>query len=202
MTRQKFYVVWKGNKPGIYQSWERCQNEIKNVKGALFKSFSDEAEAKKAYEQGYETYKKTLDFIDISDGPELNSISVDAASSGNPGTMEYQGVNTNTKEVLFKMGPFNNATNNIGEFLALVHGIAILEKDLKKRIIYSDSVTAMSWVRKKRCQTKLKRNDENEEVFILIDRATKWLKENNYSATIRKWETKKWGEIPADFGRK
>ena len=202
MTRQKYYVVWKGNKPGIYQSWERCQNEIKNVKGALFKSFSDEAEAKKAYEQGYETYKKTLDFIDISDGPELNSISVDAASSGNPGTMEYQGVDTNTKEVLFKMGPFNNATNNIGEFLALVHGIAILEKDLKKRIIYSDSVTAMSWVRKKRCQTKLKRNDENEEVFILIDRATKWLKENNYSATIRKWETKKWGEIPADFGRK
>ena len=202
MTRQKYYVVWKGNKPGIYQSWERCQNEIKNVKGALFKSFSDEAEAKKAYEQGYETYKKTLDFIDISDGPELNSISVDAASSGNPGTMEYQGVDTNTKEVLFKMGPFNNATNNIGEFLALVHGIAILEKDLKKRIIYSDSVTAMSWVRKKRCQTKLKRNDENEEVFILIDRATKWLKENNYSARMRKWETKKWGEIPADFGRK
>ena len=202
MTKQKYYVVWKGNNPGIYQSWERCQNEIKNVKGALFKSFSDEAEAKKAYEQGYETYKKTLDFIDISDGPELNSISVDAASSGNPGIMEYQGVDTNTKEVLFKMGPFNNATNNIGEFLALVHGIAILEKDLKKRIIYSDSVTAMSWVRKKRCQTKLKRNDENEEVFILIDRATKWLKENNYSATIRKWETKKWGEIPADFGRK
>ena len=202
MTKQKYYVVWKGNNPGIYQSWERCQIEIKNVKGALFKSFSDEEEAKKAYEQGHETYKKTLDFIDISDGPELNSISVDAASSGNPGIMEYQGVDTNTKEVLFKMGPFNNATNNIGEFLALVHGIAILEKDLKKRIIYSDSVTAISWVRKKRCQTKLKRNDENEEVFILIDRATKWLKENNYSATIRKWETKKWGEIPADFGRK
>ena len=202
MTKQKYYVVWKGNNPGIYQSWERCQIEIKNVKGALFKSFSDKEEAKKAYDQGHETYKKTLDFIDISDGPELNSISVDAASSGNPGIMEYQGVDTNTKEVLFKMGPFNNATNNIGEFLALVHGIAILEKDLKKRIIYSDSVTAMSWVRKKRCQTKLKRNDENEEVFILIDRATKWLKENNYSATIRKWETKKWGEIPADFGRK
>ena len=34
------------------------------------------------------------------------------------------------------------------------------------------------------------------------ERATKWLKENNYSATIKKWETKKWGEIPADFGRK
>ena len=116
--------------------------------------------------------------------------------------MEYQGVDTETKEVLFKMGPFNNATNNIGEFLALVHGIAILEKDLKKKIIYSDSITAMSWVRKKRYQTKLSRNKENEEVFILVDRAILWLKENKYSAIIKKWETKNWGEIPADFGRK
>ena len=134
--------------------------------------------------------------------PKLNSISVDAASSGNPGLMEYQGVDTNTKEILFKMGPFNNATNNIGEFLALVHGIAILEKKSDKKIIYSDSITAMSWVRKKHCQTKLKRNEKNEEVFVLVERAIKWLKEYNYSIIIKKWDTKNWGEIPADFGRK
>ena len=151
---------------------------------------------------GYDEYKKNSVKDHVLEGPELNSISVDAASSGNPGIMEYQGVDTETKEVLFKMGPFNNATNNIGEFLALVHGIAILEKDLKKKIIYSDSITAMSWVRKKRCQTKLGRNKENEEVFILVDRAIVWLKENKYSAIIKKWETKNWGEIPADFGRK
>ena len=148
MSKQKFYVVWKGNNPGVYQSWEKCQNEIKNVNGALFKSFASLEEAKKAYDQGYEEYKQSLDYKNISDGPELNSISVDAASSGNPGLMEYQGVDTNTKEILFKMGPFNNATNNIGEFLALVHGIAILEKKSEKKIIYSDSITAMSWVRK------------------------------------------------------
>ena len=151
---------------------------------------------------GYDKYKENSEKDNVIDGPVLNSISVDAASSGNPGVMEYQGVDTETKEVLFKMGPFNNATNNIGEFLALVHGLAILEKDLKKKIIYSDSITAMSWVRKKRCQTKLIRNKENEEVFILVDRAILWLKENKYSAIIKKWETKNWGEIPADFGRK
>ena len=151
---------------------------------------------------GYDKYKENSEKDNVIDGPVLNSISVDAASSGNPGVMEYQGVDTETKEVLFKMGPFNNATNNIGEFLALVHGIAILEKDLKKKIIYSDSITAMSWVRKKRCQTKLVRSKENEEVFVLIDRAILWLKENKYSAIIKKWETKNWGEIPADFGRK
>ena len=202
MSKQKFYVVWKGNNPGVYHSWEKCQNEIKNVNGALFKSFASFEEAKKAFDQGYEEYKQSLDYKNISDGPELNSISVDAASSGNPGIMEYQGVDTNTKEILFKMGPFNNATNNIGEFLALVHGIAVLEKKSEKKIIYSDSITAMSWVRKKHCQTKLKRNEENEEVFVLVERAITWLKENNYSIVIKKWDTKNWGEIPADFGRK
>ena len=202
MGKQKFYVVWKGNNPGVYQSWEKCQNEIKNVNGALFKSFNRLEEAKKAYDQGYEEYKHSLDYKNISDGPELNSISVDAASSGNPGVMEYQGVDTSTREILFKMGPFNNATNNIGEFLALVHGIAVLEKKSEKKIIYSDSITAMSWVRKKHCQTKLKRNEKNEEVFVLVERAITWLKQNNYSVIIKKWDTKNWGEIPADFGRK
>ena len=202
MSKQKYYVVWKGNNPGVYKSWEKCREEIKNIKGALFKSFGDIEEAHKAYEMGYDEYKKNSLKNHVLDSPELNSISVDAASSGNPGIMEYQGVDTKTKEVLFKMGPFNNATNNIGEFLALVHGIAILEKDLKKKIIYSDSITAMSWVRKKRCQTKLTRSKENEEVFILVERAILWLKENKYSAIIKKWETKNWGEIPADFGRK
>ena len=202
MNKQKYYVVWKGNNPGVYKSWEKCQYEIKNIKGALFKSFGDIEEAQKAYEMGYDKYKKNSEKDHVINGPVLNSISVDAASSGNPGVMEYQGVDTETKEVLFKMGPFNNATNNIGEFLALVHGIAILEKDMKKKIIYSDSITAMSWVRKKRCQTKLVRSKENEEVFALIDRAILWLKENKYSAIIKKWETKNWGEIPADFGRK
>ena len=202
MSKQKFYVVWKGNNPGIYQSWEKCQNEIKNINGALFKSFTNLEEAKKAYDQGYDEYKQGLDYKNVLNGPELNSISVDAASSGNPGIMEYQGVDTNTKEILFKMGPFNNATNNIGEFLALVHGIAILEKQSTKKIIYSDSITAMSWVRKEHCQTKLIRNKENEEVFVLVERAIRWLKENNYSVMIKKWNTKNWGEIPADFGRK
>lgn len=202
MGKQKYYVVWKGKKPGVYDSWQKCQEEIKNIKGARFKSFDDIKKADNAYSIGYDEYKKTNPIINEGDGPNLDSISVDAASSGNPGKMEYRGVDTKTKKVLFKMGPFNNATNNIGEFLALVHGVAMMEKESDKKIIYSDSITAISWVRKKRCQTKLKKNKENEEVFDLIARAILWLKKNNYSIIIKKWETKLWGEIPADFGRK
>lgn len=202
MNNKKFYVVWKGENPGIYFSWTECQNEIKNVKGALYKSFKNLEEAKDAFSNGYENYKKSKNIKNLENGPDLNSISVDAASSGNPGLMEYQGVDTKTKEVLFKMGPFKNATNNIGEFLALVHGIAMMENQKKKKIIYSDSITAISWVNKKKCQTKLKRNQENKDVFVLIERAILWLKKNNFSVKIKKWETKLWGEIPADFGRK
>ena len=202
MNNKKFYVVWKGENPGIYFSWSECQNEIKNVKGALYKSFKNLEEAKNAFSIGYEDYKKSKNIKNLDNGPDLNSISVDAASSGNPGLMEYQGVDTKTKEVLFKMGPFKNATNNIGEFLALVHGIAMMENQKKKKIIYSDSITAISWVNKKKCQTKLKRNEENNDVFILIERAILWIKKNNFSVKIKKWETKLWGEIPADFGRK
>lgn len=202
MNNKKFYVVWKGENPGIYFSWTECQNEIKNVKGALYKSFKNLEEAKDAFSNGYENYKKSKNIKNLENGPDLNSISVDAASSGNPGLMEYQGVDTKTKKVLFKMGPFKNATNNIGEFLALVHGIAMMENQKKKKIIYSDSITAISWVNKKKCQTKLKRNQENKDVFILMERAILWLKKNNFSVKIKKWETKLWGEIPADFGRK
>ena len=202
MSKKKFYVVWKGHNPGIYLSWADCKNEINNFKGALYKSFKELGKAKVAFTLGYNEYKSTSKILNVVNGPDLNSISVDAASSGNPGIMEYQGVNTKTKKVLFKMGPFNNATNNVGEFLALVHGIAMLEKGTKLKIIYSDSITAISWVRKKRCQTKLIRNKQNEEVFILIERAVLWLKENKYSVLVKKWKTKLWGEIPADFGRK
>jgi ribonuclease HI len=202
MSKEKFYVVWKGHNPGIYLSWSDCQNEVKNVKGALYRSYKNLEEAKVAFSLGYKKSIKKDSKKYLGAGPELNSISVDAASSGNPGIMEYQGVDTRSKKILFKMGPFKNSTNNIGEFLALVHGIAMMENQSEKKTIYSDSITAISWVNKKKCQTKLKRNNDNNDVFILIERAIFWLKKNNFSVKIKKWETKLWGEIPADFGRK
>ena len=134
--------------------------------------------------------------------PNYNSISVDAAVSGNPGRMEYRGVDTKSKKVIFKQGPFDEGTNNIGEFLALVHGLALLKQKKSSRIIYSDSKIAINWVKRKQCNTKLKRTKKNEALFELIDRALLWLKENEYRTIIVKWETKAWGEIPADFGRK
>lgn len=134
--------------------------------------------------------------------PNLYSIAVDAASSGNPGRMEYQGVDTQTGKLLFHQGPFAQGTNNVGEFLALVHGLAYLKKEGSDRAIYSDSRIAIGWVRKKKCGTKLAPHSSNKILFELISRAEFWLRSNTYTTSILKWETKAWGEIPADFGRK
>ena len=209
--KNKYYVVWEGHEPGIYGSWTDCQLQIKGFPNAKYKGFPNRAEAKKAFNRNY------FDFVsrnkssksNLSESalkkigePNLYSISVDAASSGNPGKMEYRGVDTQTKKQLFIQGPFPQGTNNIGEFLAIVHGLALLKNKNSDRIIYTDSRTAMSWVRKKICNTKLKRNAKNKSLFELVDRAVKWLQTNDYKTKIVKWETKAWGEIPADFGRK
>ncbi|MFC5047838.1 viroplasmin family protein [Aquimarina hainanensis] len=207
--KEKFYVVWEGHRPGIYMTWDDCKAMINGYANAKYKSFESFDLAKEAYKGVYEDYKGTKtkkvlsqDLIDRIGEPDLYSIAVDAASSGNPGKMEYRGVDTQTKEQLFHQGPFNEGTNNIGEFLALVHGLAYLKKKGSDRILYTDSKIAMGWVRKKQCKTSLKRTSRNQEMFTLVDRAIQWLKTNTYTTTIVKWETKVWGEIPADFGRK
>jgi len=204
--KKKYYVVWDGHNPGIYDSWTECTLQVKNYPQAKYKSFPNKTHAEDAFNMGYYAFKQLektnkLQFS-LPNEVVLNSICVDAASSGNPGKMEYRGVDTNTRKVLFHRGPFENATNNVGEFLALVHGLGFLTQQQSNRVIYSDSLTAMSWVRQKKCKTKLQQNTRNKEVFDLIRRAENWLKQNTISTRIMKWETKVWGEIPADFGRK
>ncbi len=203
-------MVWFGNPAGIFDSWKECQLSIKGVSGAQYKSFLTFTEAKKAFNKEYADYKgkttkkKTLtkEQLEKIGVPNLYTIAVDAASSGNPGKMEYRGVDTQTHKQLFHQGPFLQGTNNIGEFLALVHGLAYLKKNNSDRNIYSDSKIAIGWVKKKKCNTKLKQKSKNKKVFELVTRAENWLKNNTYKTTIIKWETKAWGEIPADFGRK
>lgn len=211
MSKKKFYVVWNGRKKGIYTSWNVCKKQIDGFEGAQYKSFANLEEAEVAFSKNYEEYKgKNTEKPTLSTAektkygkPNLESISVDAACAGNPGKMEYRGVLTHNKQEIFRKGPYAKGTNNIGEFLALVHGIALLKSKNKEDIpIYSDSKIAMSWIKQKRCKTNMHFDASNKDILELIKRAEKWLKENTFKNPILKWETKAWGEIPADFGRK
>jgi ribonuclease HI len=203
--QKKWYVVWKGIEPGIYDTWLDCKRQIDGFENALYKSFESSEEAKEAFHIGPWQYlgKKRERLSSVSSGEIIRqSLSVDAACSGNPGRMEYRGVHTATGEEFFHIGPLEQGTNNVGEFLAVVHALALLKKGGSNLPVYSDSANAIAWVKKKKCNTKLAPSDANKIIFDLIERAENWLKNNTYKTTVLKWETGAWGEIPADFGRK
>lgn len=218
----KYYVVWVGRKPGVYSDWATAQSQIKGHADAKFKSFESKKEAETAFTYDWSHYYKAKDpnapkiAAQPSGGsvvdrlsPELlaeivpNSIAVDAACSGNPGKMEYRCVYTLSPETeLFRSQVFPMGTNNIGEFLALVHALAQFSEKQPDLTIYSDSVLAMGWIRKKKCATKLPLNPKTKYLHELIARGENWLKTHTFKNPILKWETRRWGEIPADFGRK
>ncbi len=212
MGKKKYYVVWEGEKKGIFTSWNTCKKQITNYVGAKYKSFKTKEMAEKAYNGNYEDFiGKTIHETTLSKEelakigkPILNTISVDGACN-NKGISEYQGVYTDTKTELFHLGPFKGGSNNLMEFLALVHGLAYCKKNNLDLAIYSDSRTAISWVWQKKIKTTIKKTSENKQIFELVNRAIIWLNNNPEvikHKNILKWETKAWGEIPADFGRK
>ena len=211
MAKKKYYVVWKGLNPGVYETWEACEAQVRGQSGAKYKAFETREEAVEALEAGYERYLRkaappaAIDrlYAEKPVGrPIPESLAVDAACSGNPGDVEYRGVYVATGQEIFHVGPLRRGTNNIGEFLAIVHGLALLSQKGSDLPIYSDSRNAILWVRKKKCRTLLERVPENAPLFDLVDRAERWLNEHDYTTRILKWETEAWGEIPADFGRK
>jgi ribonuclease HI len=202
--KEKYYVVWKGADPGVYDNWTDCRLQIQGYAGAIYKSFDTRDEAEKAFAASPFDYvgRSSKSAAGTGRGYLPDSLAVDAACSGNPGKMEYRGVYVGTGEQLFHVGPMAQGTNNIGEFLALVHGLALFHKNGCDLPIYSDSINAMLWVKQKKCKTKLKPSPINAPVFQLIARAEKWLREHTCTTKILKWETSEWGEIPADVGRK
>lgn len=204
-NKGKFYVVWVGHTPGVYTDWAKCKAQIDGAEGAKYKAFPTKDEAEKALGKGWHAfYKQTAQNRPTKNSPRPTGefIAVDAACSGNPGLMEYRGVFRENSMELFHQGPFQQGTNNIGEFLAIVHALALQVSKNTHYPIYSDSMNALAWIKKKKCNTKLEQTPANEPIFDLIDRAEHWLATHTWNIPLFKWETSSWGEIPADFGRK
>jgi ribonuclease HI len=207
MPKQKYYVVWKGRKPGIFTSWAETEKQVKGFAAAQYKSFETLKEAEAAYRSEYAAFKgkpaSKGRWREASVKPILPSICVDAACSGAPGILEYRGVFTESVDEFFRAGPFPDGTNNVGEFLAIVHALTWLEKHEQHLPIYSDSRNAIAWVYTGKCRTQLRHTPLNGPLFALIYGAENWLAENELrDGAVLKWDTELWGENPADFGRK
>lgn len=207
MKKNKYYVVWKGSKPGIYDSWDDCRKQVEGFKGAMYKGYpsmelAKEGFAKKPEKIIFATSQKNTS-SNISTFPVQDSIVVDAAWNSVQKDMEYQGIFYKNGKRIFHNGPLSNGTNNIGEFLAIVHALGYCKRhSLFDMPIYSDSRNAIGWVKAKKCKTNLVENVSTRHIFDLIRRAENWLENNTYNNPVLKWETTDWGENPADFGRK
>ena len=229
MAKQRYYVVWVGRVPGVYDNWSDAEEQILNFPGAKYKSFASAAEAANAFRGSddesnpadlgtlliaasehraanppYDLQRKTQNAPAYRQNPDIDQTAwaVDASCQGNPGIMEYRGVELATGRELFKVGPFHDGTNNIGEFLAIVHALAEMNRRNEWHNLYSDSKTALSWVRNRQVKTQLKQTDRNAKLFELLGRGLVWIRSHSWPVKIMKWQTELWGEIPADFGRK
>ncbi len=217
----KYYVVWQGRQPGVYDNWNDAKEQIEHFPGARYKSYRNCVEATEAFRNGSSSEEEALGSLLLQaaemkeekapepvchwrDIPEVrqDAIAVDASCLGNPGRMEYRGVDLATGREIFRIGPFDDATNNIGEYLALVHILALMKKRGIERPVYSDSRTALSWLRRRGSRTTLKPTPRNTNLLQLLTRADIWVKNNRWNNLVLKWDTDNWGEIPADFGRK
>lgn len=207
MKKQKFYVVWKGRRTGIFTTWAEAEAQVKGYEGAQHKAFNTRAEAEVAYRAQYKNFvrAKALGWqgrLISSEPPLVPSYCTDAACSGGVGRLEYRAVNTETGQVVFARGPFPEGTSNIGEFLAIVELLMLLAEQRDTAPIYSDSEIAIAWVKAKQCKTQLGPNERNAELFERIWHAQLWLIASAYPNLILKWLTVDWGENPADYGRK
>lgn len=215
----KFYVVRKGRVPGVYDNLDDVMEQVDGYPGAYFQSYATPQAAANAWRgDGREDRSEighilaqaggvgispngTRDYLTIPE-IDLNGWAVDASCMGNPGVMEYRGVELISGRELFKVGPFPKGTNNLGEFLAIVHAMALMEQRGENHPIYSDSITGISWIRNRKIKTQLKEEAGTEKLFEMLHRGMNWLNTHSFRPKLIKWETKLWGEIPADFGRK
>lgn len=222
MAKRKFYVVWEGRQPGIYDDWDEAQAQVEGFPGARFKSFTDQQAATEAFRGDGRSEQELIAsiaqmnaaraernsqggrprYLDI---PEIDPAAwaVDGATSRNPGPMEYRGVRLSDGVEMFHMGPLADGTNNIAEYLAIVHALALLyNANDSTTPIYSDSLTARAWVRRRGHNSSIAPTPENLPVRQLLGRADRWLQTHTPRNRLLQWDTDAWGEIPADFGRK
>lgn len=218
-NNSKFYVVWSGRNIGIFDNWQDCLDSVKQYKGAIYKAYRTKEEAQAAFMQDPKLAinsskpKKEASNTSKTANKKTNKeasahvpttgIAVDGAASGNPGPSEYQAIDLATGEVFFKVPPFM-ATNNIVEFLAIVHAMALLMQKNRTDTIYSDSKIAIKWINTGKCATTIPCNEKFSQAHQLIERAEKWLSlhPKEMRPQLVKWETDSWGENPADYGRK
>ncbi len=201
-SSRRYYVVWRGRRPGVYDSWEACAEQVQGYPNALYRAYPSRALAEKAFRMGPEAaWLPTWALAEP--GPERPSLAVDASASRPRGPVAYRGVLLQPRgkvQPVFE-GRLGEATVPLGEFLALVRALQWLDAHEQRMPVYTDSTTALGWFhRGGPSPTALERTPEDARRSL--EEALRWLQQHPGPWDVRLWETAAWGENPADFGRK
>lgn len=213
MAKNKFYVVWKGRDTGIFTSWSEVNELIKGFSGAEYKSYADQETAElefslgspkgRSNDENHTTTKLKEEPSDDHKAPDHECLTVDGSYLGGKKIMQYRCVWNQSKEEVFSTKPIEGGNQNIAEFLALVgamkYRVSTKQYDLH---IYSDSQTALSWVRNCKIKSSYDLSQLDEVVQERIYGALKFIAKSGVRKNLYKWDSALWGDIPADYGRK
>jgi len=121
----------------------------------------------------------------------------------NSGPSEYRCIDIKTKEIIFST-KIGFASNNMAEFLALMQALILSDSLKVSTTIFIDSWIAIAWFKNKRCYSRITLDDRTRDVYELIAECIDWLKKNKHRKlnTVILWQTRQWGQIPADYNRK
>ena len=123
-----FYAVAQGKQCGIYHSWNECQENVKGFKGAKFKKFNNENDAKLFIENNQcdENISIEPDYFVYMDG----ACSKNGCEGAKSGIGIYFG-EYDPRNVSKKLE--GKHTNNVAELEAMIYAFSIVQEDLKQR---------------------------------------------------------------------
>lgn len=124
-------------------------------------------------------------------------ILVDGFALNNPGYGGFRGVNRNGIELFSRT--YLNITNNLAEYLGVIAGLWYVKDDTQAKV-YTDSMTAIKWVQRGNHNSTLNLSGELTSALNKAEDLLYQLKNTTYK--VQKWNTKKYGEILADYGNK
>ena len=122
MVKENFYAVAKGVTPGIYDTWNECEKNVKGYKGAIYKKFSKREEA--------EQFLISKSFEE----KDNNVVSKDGTSENLDLEKKIERILEKKGVVAFTDGGYDNKTRTAG------YGVYILEPGNAEPVEISDIV--------------------------------------------------------------
>ena len=160
MAKKKYYVVFIGRKPGIYNEWfgaNGAEIQINGFSGARYQGFATLSDAKQAFNQFRKTnhvqrQKKTSPITERQiqepvPGRTKITMYTDGGCIYNPGPGGYGVVLIKGKQKKEYSGSYRLTTNNRMELMACIIGLKKI-KTASSVVLYSDSKYVVNGITK------------------------------------------------------